>query len=56
MIGREQVVPLDCAADNISPNEHSKESPFFLMCGQNPVLPFNTVLQPMAYFITYFTS
>ena len=27
-------------------NEHSKESPFFLMLGREPVLPLNTLLGP----------
>ena len=40
------MVPLACAADNIIPNEHSKESPFFLMFGRDPVLPLNTLLEP----------
>ena len=35
-------VPLACAAYNFIPNEHSKESPFFLMFGRDPVLPLNT--------------
>ena len=26
--------------------EHSKESPFFLMLGRDPVLPLNTLLEP----------
>ena len=40
------LVPLVCAAYNFIPNEHSKESPFFLMFGRDPVLPFNTLLDP----------
>ena len=38
------LVPLACAAYNFIPNEHSKESPFFLMFGRDPVLPLNTLL------------
>ena len=37
-------MPLACAAYNFIPNEHSKESPFFLMFGRDPVLPLNTLL------------
>ena len=40
------LVPLACATYNFIPNEHSKESPFFLMCGRDPVLPLNTLLSP----------
>ena len=40
------LVPLACAAYNFMPNEHSKESPFFLMFGRDPVLPLNTLLEP----------
>ena len=40
------LIPLACAAYNIIPNEHSKESPFFLMFGRDPVLPHNTLLDP----------
>ena len=36
------LIPLTCAAYNFIPNEHSKESPFFLMFGRDPVLPLNT--------------
>ena len=39
-------VPLSCAAYNFIPNEHSKELPFFLMFGRDPVLPLNTLLEP----------
>ena len=35
----DDLVPLACAAYNFIPNEHSKESPFFLMFGRDPVLP-----------------
>ena len=39
-------MPLACAAYNFIPNEHSKESSFFLMFGRDPVLPLNTLLEP----------
>ena len=38
------LVPLACAAYNFIPNEHSKESPFFLMFGRDPILPLNSLL------------
>ena len=40
------VVPLACTAYNFVPNEHSCESPFFLMFGRDPVLPLNSLLAP----------
>ena len=40
------LIPLACAAYNFIPNEHSRESPFFLMFGRDPVLPLNTLLGP----------
>ena len=42
----DDLVPLACAAYNFIPNEHSKESPFFLMFERDPVLPRNTLLEP----------
>ena len=42
----DDLVPLACAAYNFLPNEHSEESPFFLMFGRDPVLPLNTLLKP----------
>ena len=42
----DDLVPLSCAAYNFIPNEHSKESPFFLMFGRDPVLPLKTLLEP----------
>ena len=42
----DDLIPLACAAYNFLPNEHSKESPFFLMFGRDPVLPLNTMLEP----------
>ena len=40
------LVPLACTDYNFIPNEHSKESPFFLMFGGDPILPLNTILGP----------
>ena len=40
------LTPLACAAYNFILNEHSKESPFFLMFGRDPGLPLNTLLDP----------
>ena len=40
------LIPLACAVYNFIPNEHSKESPFFLMFGRDPVFPLNTLLGP----------
>ena len=40
------LIPLACAAYSFIPNEHSKESPFFLMFGRDPVLLLNTLLGP----------
>ena len=42
----DQVVHLATAAYNFFPNEHSKESPFFLMFGRDPRVPLNTLLTP----------
>ena len=42
----DDLIPLACPAYNFIPNEHSKESPFFLMFGRDPVLPLNTLLEP----------
>ena len=42
----DDVVPLACAAYNFLPNEHSKQSPFFLMFGRDASLPLNKLLQP----------
>ena len=42
----DDIEPLACAAYNFLPNEHSRESPFFLMYGQDPLLPLNKLLQP----------
>ena len=40
------LISLACAAYNFIPNEHSKESPFFLMFGRDPVLPLHILLGP----------
>lgn len=42
----DDVVPLACAAYNFFPNEHSKESPFFLMFGRDPYVPLHNLLEP----------
>ena len=42
----DDVIPLACAAYNFLPNEHSKESPFFLMFGRDAILTLNKLLQP----------
>ena len=42
----DDIVPLACAAYNFLPNEHSRESPFFLMFGRDPLLPFTKLLKP----------
>ena len=45
------LVPLACAAYNFIPNEHSKESPFFLMFGRDPILPLNTLWGPKVRYL-----
>ena len=47
----DDVVPLACAAYNFLPNEHSKESPFFLMFGRDAILPLNKLLQPQVRYL-----
>jgi hypothetical protein len=42
----DEVVPLAVSAYNFFPNEHSRESPFFLMFGRDPMTPTNTLLGP----------
>ena len=42
----DDLVPPACSAYNFLPNEHSKESPLFLMFGRDPVLPLNILLEP----------
>ena len=47
----DEVVHLATAAYNFFPNEHSRESPFFLMSGRDPRIPLNTLLQPKIWYI-----
>ena len=47
----DDVVPLACTAYNFLPNEHSKESPFFLMFGRDAILPLNKLLQPQVQYL-----
>ena len=42
----DDIVPLACAAYNFLPNEHSRESTFFLMFGRDPLLPLTKLLKP----------
>ena len=41
----DEVCSLATAAYNFLPNEHSKESPFFLMFGRDPRLPLTEVFK-----------
>ena len=45
------MIPLTCAAYNFMPNEHSKESPFFLMFGREVLLPLNTLFKPAVTYL-----
>ena len=45
------MIPLACTAYNFLPNEHSRESPFFLMYGWDPLLPLNKLLQPKVRYL-----
>ena len=42
----DEVCPLATAAYNFLPNEHSRESPFFLMFGRDPRLPLTETFKP----------
>ena len=42
----DEVTGLACAAYNFFPNEHSRESPFFLMFGRDPRIPLQQMLTP----------
>ena len=44
-------VPLACAAYKFLLNEHSRESPFFLMYGRDPLLPLTKLLQPKVRYL-----
>ena len=48
----DDVIPLACAAYNFLPNEHSRESLFFLMYGRDPLLPLNKLLQPKIRYLS----
>ena len=41
----DEIAPLATSAYNFFPNEHSKESAFFLMFGRDPLVPLTTMLQ-----------
>ena len=43
----DQVVPLAASAYNFFPCTASRESPFFLMFGRDPIAPFNSLLEPL---------
>ena len=47
----DQVVLLACTAYNILPNEHSKESPFFLMFGRDTIVLLNLCLTPIVKYL-----
>ena len=47
----DQVTPLSCAADTILPNEHSKESPLFLMFGRDTIVLLNSLLTPTVRYL-----
>ena len=47
----DQVVLLACAAYIFLPNEHSEESPFFLMFGRDCIVPLNSLLMPRARYL-----
>ena len=42
----DEVCPIATAAYNFLPNEHSRESPFFLMFGRDPRIPLTEALKP----------
>ena len=42
----DEVCPIVMAAYNFLPNEHSQESPFFIMFGRDPRIPLTEILGP----------
>ena len=42
----DEVCPIVTAAYNFLPNEHSRESPFFIMFGRDPRIPLTEILGP----------
>ena len=46
-----EIVPMACAAYNFFPNEHSRESPFFLMFGRDPRIPLTELLTPRVRYL-----
>ena len=42
----DEVCPIATAAYNFLPNEHARESPFFLMFGRDPRIPLTEALKP----------
>ena len=47
----DDIVPLACTAYNFFPNKHSRESPFFLMFGQDALVPVVKLLQPKVRYL-----
>ena len=47
----DDVMPLACVAYNFLSNEHSRESPFFLMFGRDAILPLNKLTQPQIRYL-----
>ena len=45
------IIPLACVVYNFIPNEHSKESPFFLMFERDAVFPLNSLLSPQMCYL-----
>ena len=41
-----EILPMACAGYNFFPNEHSRESPFFLMFGRDPRIPLTEMFTP----------